>query len=181
MTRAAVETTPRVGFTVRKGHYFSPSCFQGLHTQRNFSSDKLQKQSLKVQSSHFQSLKNPWSYQHIPVLSKIPSNVISLNIKKIRGAWVPQSVRHPTSAQVVISQFVSLSPASGSVLTTQSLEPASDSVSPSLSAPPLLVLSLSLSKTNKHFKNFKKEKAFDKIQYPFMVKTTTTRKRSERP
>ena len=32
----------------------------------------------------------------------------------------------------------------GSVLTAQSLEPASDSVSPSLSAPPLLSLALSL-------------------------------------
>ena len=38
----------------------------------------------------------------------------------------------PTSAQVVISRSVSSSPASGSVLTAQSLEPASDSVSPSL-------------------------------------------------
>ena len=34
---------------------------------------------------------------------------------------------------------------SDSVLTAQSLEPASDSVSPSLSAPPLLMLSLSFS------------------------------------
>ena len=49
------------------------------------------------------------------------------------GARVAQSVKCPTSAQVVISQFVSSSPASGSVLTAQSLEPASDSVSPSLS------------------------------------------------
>ena len=47
-----------------------------------------------------------------------------------------QSVKHLTSAQVMISQFVSLSPTSGSVLTAQSLEPALDSVSPSLSAPP---------------------------------------------
>ena len=52
--------------------------------------------------------------------------------------------KHPTSAQVVISQLVSLNPASGSVLTAHSLEPASDSVSPSLSAPPLLALCLSL-------------------------------------
>ena len=72
------------------------------------------------------------------------------------GAWVAQSVERPTSAQVMISQSVSLSPASGSELTAQSLEPASDSVSPSLSAfPPLtpslfLSLSLSLSKINKH-------------------------------
>ena len=38
---------------------------------------------------------------------------------------------------------VSLSPASGTGLIAQSLEPASDSVSPSLSAPPLLTLCLS--------------------------------------
>ena len=48
------------------------------------------------------------------------------------GAWVAQSVERPTSAQVMISRLVSSSPASGSVLTAQSLEPASDSVSPSL-------------------------------------------------
>ena len=61
------------------------------------------------------------------------------------GARVAQSVKHRTLAQVMISQFVGLSPASGSVLTAQSLEPAFVSVSPSLSAPPL---SLSLSKIN---------------------------------
>ena len=52
----------------------------------------------------------------------------------IRGTWVTQSVKRPTSAQVMISQFVSSSPMSGSVLTAQNLEPASDSVSP-LSTP----------------------------------------------
>ena len=76
-----------------------------------------------------------------------------------------QSVKRPTSAQVMISQFVSLSSASGSVLTAQSLESASDSVSPSLSLSlslcpsPIhavsvsvsLSLFLSLSKINKHF------------------------------
>ena len=41
-----------------------------------------------------------------------------------------QSVKHPTSAQVVISQFVSLSPASGSTL------------SPSLTGPRAFMLSL---------------------------------------
>ena len=62
-----------------------------------------------------------------------------------------QSAECPTSAQVMISQFTGLSPASGSVLTARSPEPASDSVSPSLSAPPLrsLPLSLSLSKISK--------------------------------
>ena len=48
------------------------------------------------------------------------------------GAWVAQLAKRPTPAQVMISQFVSSSPASGSVLTAQSLEPSSDSVSPSL-------------------------------------------------
>ena len=62
-----------------------------------------------------------------------------------RGTRVAQAVQHPTSAQVMISRSVSSSPASGSVLTAQSLEPASNSVSPSLSAPPPLMLCLSLS------------------------------------
>ena len=48
------------------------------------------------------------------------------------GAWVAQSVEQPTSAQVMISRSVSSSPASGSVLMAPSLEPVSDSVSPSL-------------------------------------------------
>ena len=59
------------------------------------------------------------------------------------GAWVAQSVEHPTSAQVVISWFVGSSPVSGSVLTAQSLEPASDSVSLSLCPSPTHTLSVS--------------------------------------
>ena len=54
-----------------------------------------------------------------------------------------QSVEHPTSAQAMISWFVGSSPALGSVLTAQGVELASDSVSPSLSAPPLPMLSFS--------------------------------------
>ena len=74
-------------------------------------------------------------------------------IKKNRGTWVAQSVKHQTSAQVMISQFMGSSPALGSVLTAQSLEPASDSVSPFLCAPPLLILCLFVSlKINKHLK-----------------------------
>ena len=64
------------------------------------------------------------------------------------GAWVAQSVERPTSAQVMISQVVGSSPASGSVLTAQSLEPALDPACVSLSTPPLLMLSLSLSLKN---------------------------------
>ena len=59
------------------------------------------------------------------------------------GTWVAQSVKRLTWAQVRISQFMSLSPASGSVLTTQSLEPASDSVSPSFPALPQLMFFVS--------------------------------------
>ena len=72
-----------------------------------------------------------------------------------QGRPVAQSAGRPTSAQVVISRLVSSSPKLGSVLTAQSLEPPSDSVSPSLYAPlPLmlmlmLMLSLSLSLKNK--------------------------------
>ena len=62
-----------------------------------------------------------------------------------RGTWVAQWVRRLTLAPVMISWFISLSPTPGSVLTAQSLEPASDSVSPSLFAPPQLTLCLSLS------------------------------------
>ena len=50
------------------------------------------------------------------------------------GTWVAQLVEHLTSTQVMISPFIGLSPTSGSTLTAQSLEPTSDSMSPSLSA-----------------------------------------------
>ena len=69
-----------------------------------------------------------------------------------RGIWVAQSVKCPTSAQVMVSQFVGSGPVSGSVLTAQSLKPASDFVSPSLSLPLPHSSSVSpcLSKINKH-------------------------------
>ena len=71
-----------------------------------------------------------------------------------------QSVKRPTSAQVTISQFGSSSPALGSVLTTQSMEPALDSVSVSLSlsVPPLFMLCLSLSKINTKYIKINKDK-----------------------
>ena len=67
------------------------------------------------------------------------------NKKASRDAWVAQSVKQPASAQVMISRSVGSSPAWGSVLTAQSPEPVSDSVSPSLSAPAPFMLCLSLS------------------------------------
>ena len=72
------------------------------------------------------------------------------------GAWVAQSIKPQTFAQDMISWFMDLSPASGSVLTAQSLETASDSVSLSLSLFPSPARALSLSLKNKHtLKNFK--------------------------
>ena len=62
----------------------------------------------------------------------------------VTSTWVAQSVKGLTLARV-ISRSVSLSTASGSVLTAQRLEPDSDSVSPSLSDHPLFILCLSLS------------------------------------
>ena len=62
-----------------------------------------------------------------------------------QGTWVAQSVKCPTSAQVMLSHLVGSSPGPGSVLTDQSLEPASDSLSPFLSTPSLLVFCLCLS------------------------------------
>ena len=68
-----------------------------------------------------------------------------------------RSVERPTLAQVMISQLVSLSPTSGSVLTAQSLESASESVSPSLSTPPLLTMCVCLSLSLSEINIFKKE------------------------
>ena len=66
-----------------------------------------------------------------------------------------QLAKRPTSAQVMILRFMGSSPASDSVLTAQSLEPTSDSVSPSLSAPsPVHALFSKISR--KTLKKFKK-------------------------
>ena len=70
-------------------------------------------------------------------MKKLPENSrIYFFVKKVplRGTWVAQLVEYLNWAQVMISQFVSSSLALGCVLTAQSLEPASNSVSPSLSA-----------------------------------------------
>ena len=63
--------------------------------------------------------------------------------------WLSRLVKHPTSAQVMISWFVGLSPVSGFVLTAWSLLQI---LCPFLSVPPPLMfcLCVSLSKINKH-------------------------------
>ena len=65
----------------------------------------------------------------------------------------------PTPAQVMISWLMDSSPASGYVLTVQSIEPASDSVSTSLRFPCMCAVSLSLSKINI------KKNVLNKIKY----------------
>ena len=70
---------------------------------------------------------------------------------KYRGAWVAQSVKHLTSAQVMISRPVGSSPASGPVLTAWTLELLRVLCLPlSLPLPCSCFLPLSLSKINKH-------------------------------
>ena len=84
----------------------------------------------------------------IPVELYMPRRCITLYKKHMKGApkWLSQLVKHPTSAQVMISRFMGLSPTWGSVLTALSLKPASDSVCVSLSPFPCSVcLSVSLS------------------------------------
>ena len=82
-------------------------------------------------------------HSFFPSPSFLPSFFPLLKKKKVPGApgWL---------SQVMISQFMGSSPTSGSALTARSLEPASDSVSPSLSLCllPAQALSLSLSKIN---------------------------------
>ena len=57
------------------------------------------------------------------------------------------SIKCLTLAQVMISQFVTSRPTSGSVLIAQSLEPVSESVSPSCSLLLPCLLACSLSKS----------------------------------
>ena len=76
------------------------------------------------------------------------------------GAWVPQWVERPRSAQVTTSRFASLSPMSRSLLSAQSLlhilcRPFS------LPLPRSFIFSLSLSKRNKNIENKLKNKIFD--------------------
>ena len=84
-----------------------------------------------------------------------------VHLRKVEswGAWVAQPVKRLILAQVIISRFMSSSPALGSVLRAQSLEPASDSVLPE-PFPGSCFVSRSLSKIS-----IKKKKDFNKIKY----------------
>ena len=65
-----------------------------------------------------------------------------------RGAWVAQSVEHPTSAQVMISWSVGSSPASGSADSSDPGARFQFCVSLCLCPSPVHALSLSVSKIN---------------------------------
>ena len=71
-----------------------------------------------------------WLFPVLWTVELIWCHSLIYNIIVEQGRLGAQSVECPTSAQVMTSQFVGSSPASGSVLTARSLEPASDSVSP---------------------------------------------------
>ena len=78
-------------------------------------------------------------------------SVLPLSLSLIRGSWVAQTVRRPTLAQVMISQSVSSSPASGSVLTAQPGACFRFCVSLSLCPSPLMLcLCFCLSLKSKH-------------------------------
>ena len=84
-----------------------------------------------------------------------------------------QLVELPNSGQVMTSRSVNSSPVSGSMLTAQSLDPASDSVSPSLSAltPLTLCFTLSLSKINIKKKKKKRKRILSKFLQVFIGST----------
>ena len=82
-------------------------------------------------------MQSPQQAASSPLLVGFGPQKVFLKIPYWWGSWVARSVERMTSAQVMISQLVSSSPESGSVLTAQSLEAALDSVSPSLCPSPL--------------------------------------------
>ena len=91
------------------------------------------------------------------------------------GAWLTLSIKRPTSAHVMILQFVSSSPASGSVLTAQAGACFGFCLPLSLPLPSLCSVSLSLSlslslknKTNNH--NHKKKNKKQKHIKKFLKK-----------
>ena len=83
----------------------------------------------------------PHILQTVPADVLKPTHARCFKKRPTWGPWVAQSAEHLTSAQVVILRFVGSSPTSGSLLSVQSPLLI---LSPPLSAPPLLALSLSL-------------------------------------
>ena len=92
------------------------------------------------------SMADSWELMGGRTTKASPVMEVFIKTQERQHTWVAHLVKHLTSTQVVISQLVSLSPKSGSVLTAQSLEPAFGfGVSLSLCSSPTCMLSLSLS------------------------------------
>ena len=85
--------------------------------------------------------------REVPCLRFLKLSILEIRI--LGDTWVAQSGKCPTLALVIILRSVSSSAASGSVLTAWSLEPTSDSVSPSLPLPCSHSVSLSQKQTLK--------------------------------
>ena len=128
-------------------HMYTKNYVQNVQSSISHNSPKLQTTQMLINGTMN---KHTVVYSHNSIShDKLHLHAITSEFYKHHvgwGTWVA-----PTSAQVVISQFVGSSPALGAVLTVQSLEPPSDFVSPSLSAPAPLMLCLSLK--SKHSKN----------------------------
>ena len=90
---------------------------------------------------------------------------LDFKITQVSGTRVAQLVKHLTSAQVMISWLVSLSPPIA--LSAVRAEPAWDPLSPSLSVPPLLMCAYSLC-----LSEYIKKKHFKKYLRPFLQKWT---------
>ena len=84
-----------------------------------------------------------WDYRFDVVLEILINALKHESEIRNSGACVVQLVKRLTSVQVMISWFIGLSPTLGSMLMVHSLLGI---LSPSLSAPPLLSLSLYLNK-----------------------------------
>ena len=80
------------------------------------------------------------------------------NIFILWGDRVAQSVKYPTSAQVIISRYMSSSPTSGSLLQLGVWNLLQNLCLPPSLPTPACALSLPLSKINKHYKIFFKRK-----------------------
>ena len=83
------------------------------------------------------------SFMHEVDFSKFTHSIAFKEARSGAPGWLSR-LGVQLQLQIMISPSMSSSPTSGSGLTAQGLEPASDSVSPSFSAPPLLALCLSL-------------------------------------
>ena len=84
---------------------------------------------------------------------RIKLKMCALRMCALRGAWVVQSVKRPTLAQVMILRFVSSSPVLGSADSSEPGACFGFRVSLSLCPSPAHALSLSVSKINKTLKN----------------------------